>query len=81
MADRLRSGYRRYLFYRRLRLIVTAIGGLFGLIICTLMYRNLVQNRINVGRTELIALLGTMAVSVVIPWLAVTPWARKPSEI
>ena len=81
MSDRLRSGYRRYLFYRRLRLVATVLGAAGGLFVCFMMYRNLAVSDIPLGRKEWMVLIGTFGLFVAVPWAIVTPLAQKPSEI
>jgi len=81
MAVRHRSAYRRYLFFRRLRTGLTALCGLAGLVLCYLMYRNLVQNGLPLHLTEFVPLLGVLLLSVAAPWLLVSPFVRKPSEL
>ncbi len=81
MAVRYRSAYRRYLFFRRLRNLLTLLCGIGGLFVCYLMYQNLQQNGLPLGRKEIVMLLGVMALSVAAPWLILTAFARKPSEL
>ncbi|WP_159716424.1 hypothetical protein [Geminicoccus flavidas] len=81
MAVRYRSAYRRYLFFRRLRTGLTVLCGLAGLFICYLMYRNLEQNGLSLHLSELVPLLGVLLLSLAVPWLLVSPFVRKPSEL
>ena len=81
MSDRLRSVYRRYRFYRRVRGVATILGAVGGIFICFLMYRNLASSDMPIGRSAWLALIGAFGLSVAVPWLILTPLARKPSEI
>jgi hypothetical protein len=81
MAARHRSAYRRYLFFRRLRAVLTVLCGLAGLFACYLMYRNLEQNGLQLHRTEFVPLLGVLLLSVAGPWLLISPFVRKPSDL
>jgi hypothetical protein len=81
MAVRYRSAYRRYLLFSRLRMALTVVGGAFGLVISHYMYRNLVESGLPIGRSEIMPLLVVMALSLGVPWLIVTPFVRKPSEL
>ncbi|WP_027134417.1 hypothetical protein [Geminicoccus roseus] len=81
VAVRYRSAYRRYLFYRRLRTVLTCVFGISGIIACYLMYLNLRQNGVPLGRQEMLILAGVMIVSIALPWMVLTKLARKPSEL
>lgn len=81
MAVRYRSAYRRYLFFRRLRNLLTLLCGIGGLFACYVMYQNLQQSGLPLGRKEIVMLLGVMALSIAAPWLILTTFARKPSEL
>ena len=81
MAIRYRSAYRRYLFYRRMRLTLTILGGLGGMVICYLMYENLVQNGLALGRREMFPLIGVMVLATALPWFILTAFVRRPSDL
>ena len=50
MAVRYRSAYRRYLFFRRLRNLLTLLCGIGGSLACYVMYQNLQENGLPLGR-------------------------------
>ena len=81
MAVRYRSTYRRYLWRKRLRLLLTLVGAVVGLFICYFMYNNLVHNGFALGRKEILPMLLVMAASVALPWLTGSLLLKKPSEL
>ncbi|HEX2525393.1 MAG TPA: hypothetical protein VHL31_03700 [Geminicoccus sp.] len=81
MAARYRSAYRRYLFWRRMRLILTLTGGVIGIVTCYFMYMNLVRNGLTLGPKEMLPMLLVLAASFTLPWLVGSAFVKKPSEL